>query len=187
MDQTGEAEARARTSPQHAAVCFGRASRALAQKNRTRPKNIIRAGARPALAGSPDDPTFARFDELHDLGDLFVLRQIFSDRFQRLLRVEFRAINETKSFLDPLHALRRKLFSLQPDEINSADFRWIAVGDHKWRNVLHDFGTTARDGEAPDAAKLMHGSETAHHRVIAHLDVARERSIVRKDNVIADR
>jgi hypothetical protein len=32
----------------------------------------------------------------------------------------------------------------------------------------------------------MHGGQAAHHRVVAYLDMAGQRSIIRKDNLISD-
>ena len=74
----------------------------------------------------------------------------------------------------------------QSDEIHAANLGRIAVGDHEGRDVLHDFRTTARDRESANPAELMHRSESAHDRVVAHLHMAGERPVIRENHPIAD-
>src|SRR5207302_6893902 len=50
-----------------------------------------------------------------------------------------------------------------------------------------DFGPAAGDRKTPDPAKLMDGGEPAHHSVVANLDVAGERPVIRKDNFVSNR
>src|SRR5712691_1236452 len=103
-----------------------------------------------------------------------------------LAGVVFRTINEAKCFLDPFHALGRIILALQTDEVDSANFGRIAIGDHKRRNVLDDFRAAAGNGEAPDPAKLINGSQSANDRVVADFDMPCQCSVVRKDNFIAN-
>src|SRR6266404_3729884 len=141
---------------------------------------------RPSAERSTNNSALAFFDELDEQHDLFVLWQFLADGFDRLAGVEFRTINQAKRFLDPFHALGRIIFPFQTDEIDTANFCRIAIGDHERRNILHNFGTTARNGESSDAAKLMHGGEAAHHRVVTNLDMAGERAVVRKNHFVSN-
>ena len=136
---------------------------------------------------SPNDSALALFDESDDFGDLFCLRQFFLHRFNRLPGVVFRSINHAKSFFDQLHAFGWIIFPLQADQIDSANFGGVTVGDHEWWNVLDNFRATAGDGEPADPAKLMHGGEPANDGVIAHLHVAGQRAVVGENDSISNR
>ncbi len=69
-------------------------------------------------------------------------------------------------------------FAFQADQVNPANFRGVAVGDHERRNVLHNLRTSARDSEPPEPAKLMDRGEPANDGVIAHFNVASQRAVV---------
>src|SRR5439155_22950848 len=70
-------------------------------------------------------------------------------------------------------------------QINPANFRGVAVGNHERWNILHNLRAAAGDCEPPDPAKLMHGSESAHHGMISHLHMTAQGAVVRKNHVIA--
>src|SRR6266403_2964493 len=140
----------------------------------------------PRLQISPSNSAFALFDELDDFGDLFGLRQFFLHRFDRLAGVVFRAVNQAKCFFDQFHAFGRKILAFQSDQISPANFRGITIGDHKRRNILHNFGTAAGDRESADPTELMYGSEPAHHGMISDLNVPAQRAVIRKNDAVAD-
>src|SRR6266496_3631724 len=113
-------------------------------------------------AVSPNDSALALFDESDDLGDLLSLWQVLLHRLDCLAPVVFRAINQAECFFDQLHTFWREILAFQTDQIDPTNFCRVAIGDHKWWNVLHNFRTATGDREPPDPAKLMHGCEAAH-------------------------
>src|SRR5882724_13629401 len=134
---------------------------------------------------SPNDSALAMFDELDDFGDFLRLRQFLLHRFDCLAPVVFGAKNQAKSFLDQFHAFGRKIFAFQTDQIDPTNFGWVAIGDHEWWNVLHNFRTATCDRKPPNSTKLMHRCEPAHHRMGSNLDVAAQCAVVGKNDVIA--
>jgi len=100
--------------------------------------------------------------------------------------VVFRAVNQAKCFFDQFHAFGRKILAFQSDQISPANFRGITIGDHKRRNILHNFGTAAGDRESADPTELMYGSEPAHHGMISDLNVPAQRAVIRKNDAVAD-
>ena len=110
----------------------------------------------------------------------------FAIASNRLARVVLRAVDHAKRFLDPFDRFRGETFALQADEIDAANLRGISVRDHEGRHVLHDFRATAGDREPPDPAELMDRGQSTHDRVVADLHMAGERSVVRKNDFIAD-
>ena len=134
---------------------------------------------------SPNDSALAMFDELDDFGDFLRLRQFLLHRFDCLAPVVFGAKNQAKGFLDQFHAFGREILAFQADQIDPANFRRVAIGDHEWRNVLHNLRASTGDREPSDPTKLMHSCEAAHHRMVSYLNVAAQCTVVGKNDVIA--
>jgi hypothetical protein len=72
-----------------------------------------------------------------------------------LLDVEIGSAEKAVSFAQGANFVSAESAALQAHLVDAADFRRIAVGDHKWRNVLNDLGAASEDGMPSDAAKLM--------------------------------
>jgi hypothetical protein len=94
MDETREVEARSRCRSHYVANRAERASSIALKKSRTgdtrTPTAASNNHSRTALVlGAANDSPFARFDEVDYLHDLFILRQLFADRFDRLGGIEF--------------------------------------------------------------------------------------------------
>ena len=51
---------------------------------------------------------------------------------------------------------------------------------------MDDFRAAAGNGETTNAAKLMDRGETAHHRIVADLNVTSECSVVGEDDFVSD-
>src|ERR1041385_1408619 len=133
-----------------------------------------------------NDSALACFEELNNLGDIFGVRQFFLHRFDCLAAVVFRTINQAKGLFNELHSFWRVIFSFQTNQIDPANLSGIAVGDHEWRNVLHNFRATAGNGEPTDPTKLMYRCEAAHYCVVSDLNMAGQGAVVRKNDVVAN-
>ena len=134
---------------------------------------------------SPNNSALALLDERDDFGDFLRLRQFLLHRFDCLAPIVFGAKNQAKSFLDQFHAFGRKIFAFQTDQIDPTNFGWVAIGDHEWWNVLHNFRTATGDREPPNSTKLMDRCEAAHHGMVSHLDVAAQCTVVGKNDAIS--
>ncbi len=70
--------------------------------------------------------------------------------------------------------------------IESADFGRIPVRNGIGRNILNDFRAATSDREGAYTAELMHRSEAADNGMVTHLDMARNRAVVRKNYSVSD-
>ncbi len=118
--------------------------------------------------------------------DLVGLRHFRAHRFERLAGVVVAAKDQAESFLDALDRGRCEAGPLETDDVNPANLRRVAIGDHKRGHVLHDLGTAASDREPPDPTELMDRGQAAHDRAVADLDVAGEGAVVRENDAVAD-
>ncbi len=74
--------------------------------------------------------------------------------------------------------------ALHADVVHSACSGGITIRDRERNHVLDDLRATTRDDVLTDAAELMHGGEATEHNVVLNDDMAREGSVVGKDDVI---
>lgn len=75
--------------------------------------------------------------------------------------------------------------ALQADQVQAAGAGGIAVDDHEWWHVLHDFRESADDRMFPDPAELMGRGESRDNRVIPDHAVPCQAAVVGKNDVIA--
>lgn len=130
------------------------------------------------------DAALAGFDEREKMGNVVVGWELGSDGFAGLLDVEIGAAEESICLTQGTNFVRAEPAAFEADLVDSADFSRIAVRNHEWGNVLHDFGATAEYRVPADAAELMHSAEAADDSIVFDDDVAGESAVVGKDDVV---
>src|SRR6266496_3131101 len=76
--------------------------------------------------------------------------------------------------------------ALEAHFVDGAGLRWIAVGDHERRHVLHHFRASADHRKRANAAKLVNRRQPANDRVVPDDDVAGQGGDVGHDDVVAE-
>ena len=131
------------------------------------------------------DAAFAGADELNEVLYFRQRRQFLFNLRQRVGDGQTFAEQDLVSLLQGILRVIRDALAFHADLVNGARFRGIAVGNHEWRHILHDFGTAADHRQFADAAELMDRRD-ADDRMIFHRDVAGQGCAVRHDDVAAD-
>ena len=76
--------------------------------------------------------------------------------------------------------------ALQPDLVDAADRRGIAIDDGERWDILYDLGAASDDGMLSDAAKLMGTGKAGDDDMILYDDMASKGPVIGEDDVIAD-
>ena len=105
-------------------------------------------------------------------------RQLLADHLAGLFDVEVAPAEQAVGFAQGPDGVRAEPPAFQSNLIDAADFRWIAIRDHKGRHILDDFSATTHDDVPADAAELVHPAQSTDHGVILHYDVAREGAVI---------
>ena len=116
---------------------------------------------------------------------MFVGRNFGSDSFASLLDIKICTAKETIGFTQGAHIVPAESPAFQPHLVDSANFRRVAVRDHKGRNILNDLCAAAEDSVPSNSAVLMHSAQTADYSIVFNNNMASESAVVGKDDMVS--
>jgi len=128
------------------------------------------------------------FDEGDQVGDLRVVGNMGG--LERADRIgEIGIFLEEEFFvgvLDGLDVFLRKAPALQADGIDSTGAGRVAIDDHEWRHVLHDFCHAADNRMLADAAELVDSAHAGDDGMVINGHVTCQANRVGEDDVTAE-
>lgn len=104
--------------------------------------------------------------------------EFFLELIESLGGIKFGVVENFPSLFEDFNGFVGKVFTLQADEIDTANFGGITVGNEIRWDVLDDFGASADHRMLTDAAKLMHRRQATDHSMVFDRHMSSQRPII---------
>src|SRR5687767_3907367 len=142
------------------------------------------ASCPPATGLGLVDSALGGLDEVHQVVDRRIARQLAFDLLQRLGRVQAGAHQKAQGLIQAADAVGLETLALEADRVEAVEGRLQAHGLRERQRVHGDDAVAPDVGVAPHPAELVHRGEGRDRGVVVDLHVSGERGIVGEDRTV---
>lgn len=107
------------------------------------------------------------------------------DFFQRLRRIQFRAVHDAVHLLDAGARAFIQPVSAQAHRIGSATFNRIPLKNHEGRGIFCNAGHPGDERHGPEHAFLVNAGQSADDDFVFHVDMAGKRNAIGHEHLVA--
>src|SRR5262249_7430643 len=133
---------------------------------------------------SPDssmESSFARTNELGQIGNVRLVRHFRLEAFESLLRIELGTDQDPVGPVESRYALFGKAVALEPDLVEAVRLRHVAVCLAEGQDILADRRERSDESVGADSRELMAANECRQDDAVADLDMPSQRGVVGED------